>query len=158
MKLKLLIAGAVVLVLLPVVALALLSLFSRRPANLGVHDGQLSPCPGSPNCVSSRARDAEHAIEPLAFSDPPATAWQRLADIVKGMPRTKIVTETADYMHIEFTTALFRFTDDVELQLDEPAGVIHVRSASRAGYSDLGANRGRVEQIRAAFGKTSTVD
>jgi len=44
------------------------------------------------------------------------------------------------------------FVDDVEFRIDEAAGVIHVRSASRTGYWDLGVNRRRVEAIREAFG------
>ena len=153
MKLKLLIAGAVALLLLPVVALALLSIFSRKPTGLGVHDGELTPCPDSPNCVSSRAKDEQHRIEPLAYSGPAAGAWSKLADTVRGLTRTRIVSQTESYMHVEFNSALFRFTDDVEFQLDERANLIHVRSASRAGYSDLGANRERVERIRGAFGQ-----
>ncbi|MEP0959532.1 DUF1499 domain-containing protein [Microcoleus sp. FACHB-1515] len=43
------------------------------------------------------------------------------------------------------------FVDDVEFYLDEAAGVIYVRSASRLGQSDLGVNRKRVETIRSQF-------
>ena len=55
------------------------------------------------------------------------------------------------YFAAIFRTAFFRFTDDVEFRLDTEAGLIHVRSASRAGYGDVGLNRQRVEEIRAAF-------
>jgi uncharacterized protein (DUF1499 family) len=154
MKRTLFIAIGIAVLLLPVLLLALLSILSRRPANLGVHDGELSPCPDSPNCVSSRAQDQEHRIEPLTYSGPPVDAWRRLADVVRNLPRTRVVTQTADYLHVEFTSAVFRFTDDLEFQLDERAGVIHVRSASRTGHSDLGANRGRVERIRQRFGNS----
>ena len=67
------------------------------------------------------------------------------------MPRTKVVRQDERYLHAEFTSALFRFVDDVELLLDADAGVVHVRSASRIRYSDMGANRRRVEAIRSAF-------
>jgi uncharacterized protein (DUF1499 family) len=46
-------------------------------------------------------------------------------------------------------TRLMRFVDDAEFYLDEKAGVIHVRSASRLGSSDFGVNRARIESIRA---------
>lgn len=153
MKLKIFLAAAVVVLLLPVLLLALLSIFSRRPSNLGVHEGELAPCPESPNCVSSRAQDEGHRIEPLTYSGPAVEAWRRLVNVIRGLPRTRIVTETGDYLHVEFTSALFRFTDDVEFQLDQQASVIHVRSASRTGHSDLGANRSRVERIRELFGQ-----
>jgi uncharacterized protein (DUF1499 family) len=48
------------------------------------------------------------------------------------------------------------FVDDVEFFLDEGANVIHVRSASRLGQSDLGVNRKRVETIRAKFNELQT--
>ena len=53
------------------------------------------------------------------------------------------------YLHAEFKSALLGFVDDVQFMADPAAGVIHMRSASRVGYSDLGANRKRVENIRA---------
>ena len=121
----------------------------KRPTNLGVRDGKLAPCPGSPNCVSSRATDATHAIEPLKFTGDPAAAMQRLRTIIEKMPRARIIESRADYLYAEFETALLGFVDDVEFQADNTA--IHARSASRLGYSDLGVNRKRIEAIRAAF-------
>ncbi len=64
---------------------------------------------------------------------------------MKGM---QIVVEEPTYIHAEFTSALFRFVDDVEFLFAEPEKVIHVRSASRAGYYDFGANRTRIGRIR----------
>jgi uncharacterized protein (DUF1499 family) len=122
-----------------------------RPLNLGVHDGKLAPCPASPNCVSSQSIDREHSIEPLRYTGSPGDAMDQLKKIVIGMKRSRIITETGSYIHAEFTSALFRFVDDVEFFADERASVIHVRSASRIGSSDLGVNRKRVEDIRAAM-------
>jgi uncharacterized protein (DUF1499 family) len=64
------------------------------------------------------------------------------------LPRTRIVKETEDYLHAECRSALFRFVDDLELQLRPSESIIAVRSASRLGYSDLGVNRRRVEGLR----------
>ena len=124
---------------------------STRPMNLGVHDGKLAPCPASPNCVSSQSKDRDHSIEPLRYTGSPGEAMDRLQKIIIGMERSRIITETGSYIHAEFTSALFRFVDDVEFFLDERAAVIQVRSSSRIGYSDLGVNRKRVEDIRAAI-------
>jgi uncharacterized protein (DUF1499 family) len=121
-----------------------------RPVNLGVHDGKLAPCPASPNCVSSQSSDREHSIEPLRYTGSPGDAMDRLKKIVIGMKRSRVITETGSYIHAEFTSVLFRFVDDVEFFLDERAAVIQVRSSSRIGYSDLGVNRKRIEDIRAA--------
>ncbi|MEN6474950.1 MAG: DUF1499 domain-containing protein [Syntrophaceae bacterium] len=122
-----------------------------RPHNLGVKDGALAACPDSPNCVSTQAKDARHAIAPLTYTTSREQALQRLTDIIRSLPRTRIVTSRADYLHVEFTSALFRFVDDVEFFLDDTAKTIHFRSASRLGYSDLGVNRKRMEEIRRRF-------
>ena len=122
-----------------------------RPANLGIKDGKLAPCPSLPNCVSSQSSDREHAVEPLTFPGTVTRAHAALKTIILSMKRSQIITDTDSYMHAEFTSALFRFVDDVEFQFDENAKLIHVRSASRLGNSDLGVNRKRVEEIRARW-------
>jgi uncharacterized protein (DUF1499 family) len=122
-----------------------------RPAGLGIKDGKLAPCPSTPNCVSSQSSEREHAVEPLMFARTVTAAHEALKKIILGMKRSQIITETGSYIHAEFTSAIFRFVDDVEFWFDENAKVIHVRSASRLGHSDLGVNRKRVEDIRARW-------
>src|SRR5206468_84351 len=95
--------------------------------------------------------DSRHAVEPLRFTDDPEEAWQRLKAVLASLPRTRIVAATDGYLHAECTSRVFRFVDDLECLLDRDAKLIHVRSASRAGRSDLGVNRRRVEAIRRAF-------
>lgn len=151
-KLVSVIVGA--LVLLPIAGLALLSAFSRRPFSLGVIDGHLATCPDSPNCVSTLARDGEHRMEALSFQGSSSEAMERIKRVVGSLPRTRIADERENYLHIEFTSALFRFVDDVEFLIDESAGKIHFRSGSRVGHGDLGANRRRMEQIASAFKKS----
>ena len=125
------------------------------PKQIGLVDGQLAQCPDSPNCVLSQgAQDEQHAIAPISYSGAPLDAKAALERVLAESPRTKIKNSTEYYIHAEFTSAIFRFVDDVEFLIEpasESAGVIHVRSASRVGYSDLGANRKRVEKLRAAF-------
>ena len=128
----------------------MLKFSGKRPTNLGVRDGQLVACPSSPNCVSSQATDPKHAIAPLTISGEPGVAMRRLKAVVEAMPRTQVIESRDDYLYVEFSTPLMGFVDDVELYCD--GKVIHVRSASRLGYSDLGVNRKRVEAIRQAFG------
>jgi uncharacterized protein (DUF1499 family) len=131
--------------------MGLFNLFAGRPDNLGVTDGKLRPCPPSPNCVCTQAEDELHRTEPLTFADSPDAAMARLKTVVLLQPRVRIVTATDTYLYAEFTTALLRFVDDVEFYVDAGQKVIHFRSASRIGYSDLGANRKRMETIRRAF-------
>ncbi len=73
----------------------------------------------------------------------------KLKGVIQSLPRTKIIAETDNYLYAEFTSAMMGFVDDVEFYVDEAAKVIHVRSASRLGQSDLGVNRKRVESLRA---------
>lgn len=134
------------LLLLPVVLIV--GCHGTRPATLGVRDGRLSPCPATPNCVSSQAPDDGHRVDPLPFTGPAQDAMLRLKSIVRSFRRTAVITDTGSYLHAEFTSAVFRFVDDVEFLADDMAKVIHVRSASRLGQSDLGVNRKRVEEIR----------
>jgi len=113
----------------------------------------LAPCPESPNCVSSQAAesDHEHYIEPFRFSGDPAEAWQRLKAAVLAEKRVTVMVEQSNYLRAEMRSLLFRFVDDIEFFLASDKNLIHVRSASRVGYSDFGVNRKRVERIRAAF-------
>jgi uncharacterized protein (DUF1499 family) len=120
----------------------------KRPDNLGLRDGKLAPCPSTPNCVNSQSLDAQHRIEPLTYNSSPAEAMADLKSAIQAMQKTKILTENKNYLYAEFTSAIMGFVDDVEFYLDEDAKVIHVRSASRLGQSDLGVNRKRIETIR----------
>jgi uncharacterized protein (DUF1499 family) len=106
---------------------------------------RFAACPDKPNCVSSRAdpSDRQHYIEPITGTLADAKAW------IESQPRTKIVEEDDGYLHATFKTRFFGFTDDVELQAD--GDTLHVRSASRVGYGDLGVNRKRVEALRDAL-------
>jgi uncharacterized protein (DUF1499 family) len=122
-----------------------------RPSTLGVKEGRLAPCPDSPNCVSSQSADAKHGIDPIAYTTSVEEARNRLEKIVRAMPRTKAVRLEEDYICLECSSRLFRFVDDVEFWFDDASKVIHCRSASRKGYSDLGVNRKRVERIREQF-------
>ena len=139
------------LILLVIMSLVFLSLFSRVPDHLGVHDGRLAPCPATPNCVCTQAEDAEHHIEPVTFLGSRADAISRLKRIVLSFPRSKVIVESDDYLHFEFRSALFRFVDDVEFLIDEESKRIHFRSASRVGHGDLGVNRHRMNLIREAW-------
>lgn len=113
----------------------------------------LQPCPQSPNCVSSQSTDPEHFVEALAYQGPLDKAKARLVQAIGSLPRTRIIEEEPTYLHAECTSLIFRFTDDLEFAFDDTQKIIHIRSASRVGYSDLDANRQRVETIRQLFNR-----
>lgn len=122
-------------------------------AGLGAVDGKLADCPGSPNCVSSQASDGDRRVDPLPIERSAPEALARLAAVIRGMPRTRVLVEGNGYLRAEFTTEVFGWVDDVEALADPVANVIQVRSASRVGYWDLGTNRDRIEEIRALYAK-----
>jgi len=135
-------------------AAALLSLIGCAGAvpSLGVRDGRLVACPASPNCVSSQAGDERHRIAPLAYTGAADLAFGKLKELLRRRSDTRIVEEREGYLRVEFHTLLF--VDDSEFLLDRKGSAIQVRSASRLGYSDLGKNRSRMEEIRREFGKS----
>ena len=112
------------------------------PASLP--DNPLPPCPASPNCVRQTRRfdlpaealfdRAQEALEALGPSD------------LKASPETH---------RLDAVFTVFIFKDDVALHLEphETGSVLHIRSASRTGYSDLGVNRRRVKRFFRALEK-----
>lgn len=122
----------------------------QRPANFGVHNGRLADCPTKPNCVSSQAIDESHTIAPFVYQKEKEAALKGLKKVIESFKRVTIVAERDNYLHVEFKTAIMGFIDNVEFYFPEEK-LIHVRSASQLGYSDLGVNRKRVEKLRDRF-------
>ena len=133
------------------VVFALLGWWSARvaPAAAGVRNGRLAECLSAPHCVCSDAgtnSDTVHWVEPIAL--PPLSndvRWRVIRDVLAASGAT-VVGEEAGYLHGTYASGLFRFIDDLELRMDDTH--LQLRSSSRVGYSDLGANRKRVEDLR----------
>ena len=138
-----------VLVIIGIMLIAL-SMASREQPDLGIQNGQLKQCPSTPNCVCSEDMADEAYIKPLSFRLPANEAWVSIKYVIKESGG-RVIAEETDYLRAEYETTLFRFIDDVEFRLDRKHQQIQVRSASRVGQSDLGANRQRVEQLRSRF-------
>lgn len=124
-----------------------LRLISPHPAQLGSRDG-LHSCADKPNAVSSADPRPPFHIPPFECPLPDAIAADRLVTLMAASPRTLLVRRDGPYLHFECRSLIFRFIDDVEFLIDAPHQLIEVRSASRAGYSDMGVNRARVERLR----------
>jgi uncharacterized protein (DUF1499 family) len=125
---------------------------AEGPGELGATDKTLTPCPASPNCVSSQDADEGHRIAPLSFSGDPDAAFARLLQLLRQRRDTTILEASDSSLRLELRTTFF--VDDAEFLLDRQQKVIHLRSASRLGYWDLGKNRRRLEEIRSAFTET----
>ncbi|ACS81040.1 DUF1499 domain-containing protein [Maridesulfovibrio salexigens] len=124
--------------------------FSSPPKNLGITGGNLSPCPNSPNCVSSQETDKEHSTQAFKASGSNKQVMKKLRSCIKKMGG-KITSRSGPYLHAEFRSKWFRFVDDLECIYDEAEGKIDVRSAARLGYSDFGVNKKRVDELRRLF-------
>jgi len=112
---------------------------------------KLSPCPDSPNCVSSLAEDKKHFIEPILYKGDSTVVRQKLLEILYSFKRVRVVELDDSYVHAEFRSFVFGFVDDVEFYFDDVQKIIHMKSASRTGYFDFGVNRRRIEKIKQLF-------
>jgi uncharacterized protein (DUF1499 family) len=135
-------------------AAGLIMLLMSKSALAGESIMQLPACPDTPNCVSSQALETAHFIAPIPYSGSPDATLQRLKSVLATIPRLSITVEQDNYLRAEVRSRVFRFVDDIEFLLDTEQQLIHVRSASRSGYSDFGVNRRRVGQIHKAFMRT----
>ena len=132
------------LLLLVVMALFGLARLSQNRANAGLIDGKLRGCPQSPNCHSTEA----HPETAIRFApEGREKAWLGLQQIITEQGGI-ISSVNDDYLWATFRSRLFGFVDDLEARVDEENHRIHLRSASRIGYSDFAANRRRVQRIQ----------
>lgn len=113
------------------------------PSNIGLKDGRLAPCPSSPNCVSSYEAPSNSHYSP-AYNG----TRSELLNVLKSFSNAKIISNTGNYIHVEFSSSVFGFVDDAEFVIVPSAAKIHFRSAARLGYSDLGVNKRRMNKIR----------
>ena len=120
--------------------LMLFHLVGPVPGDLGVHNGQLSPCLSSAHCASRKW------IQP-----DPQVSFETLADAAAVLPRSIVVERTDGYLHAEVSSALFGFVDDLELLLLQDSQELQARSISRLGDSDLGVNARRLMELDAAL-------
>ena len=125
---------------------------SRSGKVPGLVAGSLSACPNKPNCVcSERKDDASHYIDPVNIpQDSMPDPMPALKKTIRDMGGS-IQAENGNYLAATFSSTIFGFVDDLELRVDPVQKVIHIRSASRVGYSDAGVNRKRTVLFRKTY-------
>lgn len=122
----------------------------KSPLAPGIQNGKLTGCPASPNCICTEyPNDPEHFSEPVSTPINASTA-DLVIETALAMGG-KMQARQGDYLAFTFTSKFFRFVDDFEVRLDAQENLLHIRSASRVGYSDLGVNRRRIERFKAAL-------
>jgi uncharacterized protein (DUF1499 family) len=114
-------------------------------------DHQLKPCPESPNCVSTQTQQKSKQMDPIPFSLDLKEVLKIIKSVVESLPNTHLEKKSTHYLHYAFKSKIFRFTDDVEFLIDAEQKLIHFRSASRTGYSDMGVNKKRMTEITASI-------
>jgi|GEM_PF-1275861 len=109
-----------------------------RPGQSRPGQSRLGDCPDTPNCQNAE----------LIVSKPASEVIGTLATLITSQDGTTIITQDERYLHATFTSRIMAFTDDVEFLVSDDGQSVQVRSASRIGKSDLGANAERVELLR----------
>ncbi|MEM1110368.1 MAG: DUF1499 domain-containing protein [Pseudomonadota bacterium] len=107
-------------------------------------DGGLPPCGSFPNCVSSSDTGGA-SIEPIAATK---AQWQALKTWLSKQPDWRIDIDDDAFVQAVAITPTMRYRDDVQLQFSDEDQHIEVRSSSRLGIGDMGANRARIELLR----------
>jgi len=139
-------------ILFVIILFFILSYLSRSDNAVGIVNGKLSQCPDKPNCVCSEfSDDREHFIAPINIPENAADESLRMLKEAIQESGGVIQSESDTYLAGIYTSKFFRFIDDLEIRIDSAEGLIHIRSASRAGYGDMGVNSKRVELIKALF-------
>lgn len=85
-------------------------------------------------------------MDPLGFAFSATEAEEAVARALRDMGG-EIVTRESGRLHVLFRSRIFRFVDDVDVEIDEDERRVDFRSASRTGYSDLGVNRKRMREL-----------
>jgi len=120
----------------------------------GIINGKFKLCPKTPNCVSTMApKEDKHYISPISYYSSQEEAVEKIIQIINSFKRSTIIVKEIDYIHAIFSTKLLKFKDDVEFYFDDQNKIIHFKSASRIGSSDLGTNRKRMEKIRKLYSR-----
>jgi uncharacterized protein (DUF1499 family) len=93
-------------------------------------------------------RAAYPDVQPVLVPEPPDAAFDRALAVAQTMPGWEVVVADKQNGRIEAvaTSSIFRFRDDVSIRLrSEGDGTrMDIRSRSRVGRSDLGANAARI--------------
>jgi len=130
---------------------------SKSKHSPGLIDGHLLKCPNTPNCFNTEIKDhTGHYISPIKVAAKTSNSLSILKDIVRNMGAI-ILVENENYFSATFSSSFFGFVDDLEIRMDTENSVIHIRSASRVGRSDMGVNKKRIILIKKSY-KKKTVE
>lgn len=137
-----------VVILLIVIMLAGLYIPNMKPqVPIGLKEGKFQEISEKPNCVSTQTMYSDKEVDVLPFKETLDQTHRAILSALNDYGNIKIIEDTGTYIYAVATTSLMRYKDDIEIYFDEEEEVIHYRSSSRTGYSDMGLNRERYERI-----------
>ncbi len=120
----------------------------------GLQNGMLLPCPQTPNCATTSGKQDVLSEKPLTYYGfTREEAREAIIYVINELGNATIKEQGNNYFWVECRSRLLRFSDDLEIYLPEKQKVVHIRSASRIGYYDFGANQKRIDDIRKLFRK-----
>ncbi len=137
----------IIVLLIALIVLVMVVKNMKTPEGLGVIQGKLAPLPKSPNAVSSQSDDPYKKVDPIPFKADLSESKEWIKQALLAYGGIRILKENENYIHALSTTSKMKYHDDLEFYFDEKEALIHFRSASRVGYSDMGLNRERYERI-----------
>ena len=136
------------IILIWVVLLIVLGFVSRSGKPPGLSDSRLASCPSSPNCICTEYESDNKAfVSPVQISIDSHDVIDDAQTVALEMGG-KIVSRDRLYLAVTFSSRLFGLVDDFEIRWAPEPGLLHIRSASRTGHSDLGVNGKRVEDFK----------
>lgn len=120
--------------------------FVQAP-NLPGNAGRDMSYPGE--SFAQQQREGYPYLKGQALAEAPAVAFERVSRAAAEMPQWEITRTDPNALALEgfSTSRLFRFQDDfvIEVRPADGGSVVHMRSKSRVGRGDVGANAARIE-------------
>ena len=123
---------------------------SAHPANRG---RDLAYPNGSPETAELQ-RQAYADLSTLRLTESTAVAYRTAVEVAEALGWTVTWTSPADgLLEAQDMSTLFRFVDDIVIRVrgTDSGSEVDVRSLSRVGQSDLGANAARIREFMAAM-------
>ena len=119
---------------------------SPPPTEMNQPENPLPSCPSSPNCVR----------QTRLFDLPADTLFARAQAALETLDPSSL-SATPETRRLDAVFTVFLFKDDLALVVErhEDAAALHIRSASRVGYSDFGVNQRRVKRFFAELERGS---
>ena len=126
-------------------SLALVATACSGTPDRPVQMSTLPECGWMPNCVNTQSDVSEEKSLPVKSND---EQWEKLKIWMSNQQNWEITINEKNFIQAVVKTPVMRFRDDIQLLYFPDKQLIHVRSSSRLGFSDMGVNANRIESLR----------